>query len=178
MRTAIVTALVVFIASPALAENGPGKGGGGGGNHKNFATLNIVNQCDGAVAVTLNGQPAGTLEPGQSTGAQILAVTKGNHATATVGATLVGTPVSATNSARIRSGKSAIATITAPTPSSLAIGFSGEGLAKLGRETAVVLASGGGLMPLLWFGFLLARRPRRREELVDGQARAPASIPS
>jgi hypothetical protein len=60
--------------------------------------------------------------------------------------------------------KKTTATITAPTTSSLAISYSGPGLvAAHYRETGILFASSGGLLPLLGLAMWLGRPSRRRD---------------
>ena len=166
MRTTMLAVLILgLMTSPALAIR---HGGGGGGNVK-YATLNVVNNVDGAVDVSVNGEYVFTLEPLQNA-AYAVPIFKGNKANVALTATLTASPsVSATGSATIQSGGTATATITSPTSSTLAIAFSGSGLVgNFGREGGVMLASTGGLLPLLWMSFLLGRTPRRRDGFADG----------
>src|SRR5262249_46242801 len=99
---------------------------------------------------------------------------KGSKNTTSVAltATIEGTTISDTETASIKAGNKATATITCPTSSSISIAFSGGGLAKvvLNRDANVALASTGCLLPLLWLGFLLGRQPNRRKDVDDNTA--------
>jgi hypothetical protein len=177
MRTAILSALLLgLLTSPALALSGGGPGNGKP-KDKNTVTLVVDNACDGAVSVTGSTNVNsiigfGTLEPGES---RSYALSTGglDQLTVTLTATLVSSPsISATNSATLKVRRKATATITCPTPSSLAITFSGTGLVARFRESGVMLASSGGLMSLLWLSFLLGRAPRRRASPSGGVQQA------
>src|SRR5262249_53429098 len=147
MRTLALTTLVLALAaSPAWAI---------GGNQSYLkTTLKVVNDSDNAIVcyTSINSAPF-TLEPHGTTELSYL-VLKGakNTLSITLTATIEGTAISDTQTASIRSGNKATATITSPTSSSLSIVFSGSGLAKvaMSRDSSVALASSGGLMPLLW----------------------------
>ena len=162
MRTTLAMLLSVLLTSPAWAIT---HGGGGGGNNYVTTRLKVVNDSDNAVVVSANGGTPITLEP---KGSQEFTFTsfKGYTDTITVSltATIDGTTISDTESATIKVGNRATATITCPTSTSIAIAFSGGGLAKtaMARESRVMLASAGGLLPLLWLSVLLGGRPRRR----------------
>jgi hypothetical protein len=160
MRIATLTFLLVsLLSSSAWALPG---GGGKGGNTK-YAYLNIVNSADAAVDVSVNGGSPFSLEP-LETSSWAFRISNGNKIDVTLTAVLTASPsVTATRTATIQGGKTATATIASPTSSTLAITFSGQGLAaNFGRESGVMLASSGGLLPLVWFSFLLGRKPRRR----------------
>jgi len=175
MRTLALTTLVLVLAtSPAWAMPGGhgGGGGNGGGQQYTTTTLNVVNDSDNAVACHV-GDPGSTpiaLEPHGSTALSFLTV-KGakNVISVTLTATIDGTTISDTETASIKSGNKATATITCP-GSSISIAFSGGGLAKvaLSRDSSVALASTGCLLPLLALSFLLGRHPRRRESSQEG----------
>jgi hypothetical protein len=166
----LMAVFVAFVASPAWAIGG-GHGGGGGGNNNSYTTttLKIVNDSDNAVVCStgVSGAPF-TLEPQGSTELSFLTL-KGakNTISITLTATIEGTTISDSETATIKSGNKATATITSPTNSSISIAFSGGGLAKvaLSRDSSVMLASTGGLLPLLWLGCLLGRAPRWREDV-------------
>jgi len=169
MRTLALTTLVFALAaSPAWAIGGGGKGGGGGGQPYTTTTLKVVNDSDNAVVCTATNSSSSpfTLEPHSSTELSFLTLKRANDTfSVTLTATIEGTTISDTETASIKTGNKATATITCPTSSSIAIAFSGGGLAKvvLSRDSSVSLASVGGLLPLLWLGFLLGRQPRRRD---------------
>jgi len=167
MRMSLIAlALAGCMAIPTFVMGGHG---GGGGNNNKLATLTIENHADAAVEVSVNGDSPFILQPLETRG-RSFAPAKGNKADVTVSATVSGLPtISATESATIQAGKATIATITSPTSSTLAITFSGSGLfaAKISRESGVVLASSGGLLPLLWLSFLFGRAPRRRDPLIN-----------
>src|SRR5262245_30550152 len=158
MRIATMTVLfVVFIASPAWATIGHGHNGGGGGkDNTKYARLNITNNCDGPVSVSVNDSTPSTIEP-PATWELLFTPNKGNKVDVSVTATIPRTSISTTKTATLQAGKTATATITSPSSTSLEITFSGPGLlaSAAKRESAVVLASTGGLLPLLWLGFLL-----------------------
>jgi len=169
MRTTTLAVLILgLMASPTFAIHGGG-GGGNGGNNFKTATLNVVNNVDAAVDVCVNGRSPVTLEPLQTTAFGFV-INKSNKADVTLTASLTASPsISVTGNASIQGGKSATATITSPSSSTLAITFSGSGLVgNFGRDGGVMLASTGGLVPLLWLSFLLGRRPRRRESFEVG----------
>jgi hypothetical protein len=180
MRTFAMTTLVLALAtSPAWAIGGGGHGGGGGGNNSATTKLKVVNDSENAVMVIANGGTPITLEPN---GSQELSFTTSktftNTITVTLTATIEGTLISDTESASIKVGNRATATITAPTSSSLSIAFSGGGLAKVAvnRDSSVALASSGGLLPLLWLSILLGRQPRRRDNVADSAERTSDAI--
>jgi hypothetical protein len=167
MRFAILSAVMALplFANQASATythgggSGGGGGGGGGGGVK-FTSLTITNKCDGAIAVTINGSELATLEPRQSA-TYSQPAPKGSQVTLTVGATLVGTSVATSKTVVIKADGKATASITAPTASSLAIGLSGPGLvAGNYREGGILLASTGGLLPLLVLAALFGRPSR------------------
>ncbi len=167
MRFATLILLVLgLMTSSAWAENPPG--------HKprpktRPASVCVVNQVDGAILVRVNNGGIGetTLEPGASQTFNFLMA--GGWAEVTIDATLVGTGISASNSARTKPGQTLTATITSPTPATLAISLSNLVAALFSRESGVVLASTGGLAPLVLLGMLLGRRPRRRGEFAKDQ---------
>jgi len=166
MRTFTLTTLVLVLsATPAWAIGGHG----GGNNHVN-TTLKIVNDSDQAVVVSANGGSPSTLEPHGSQDITFNTFRSTDTIAVSLTATIEGTSFSDTESATIRSGNRATATITCATSTSLSIAFSGGGLAKvaLSRDSGVMLASSGGLLPLLWISVLLGRQPRRRESLIAG----------
>jgi hypothetical protein len=165
MRATTLTVLLIGLwTSPAWAIVGGHGHNGGGNNNTKYARLDITNSSDGPVSVSVNGSTPSTLEP-LATSELLFTASKGNKVEVTVTATIPGTAISTTKTATIQVGKTATATITSPSSTSLAITLSGPGLlaANTKRESAVVLASTGGLLPLLWLGFLLGGRPRRRE---------------
>jgi hypothetical protein len=164
MRIATLTlSLIGLMASPAWAIGGHGHNGGGNNNYK-FGYLDVDNQADGAVAVSINGGTPDVLEP-LTTGHYSLAIFKGNQIDVTVTASLVASPsIGVTKTITLQGGKTTTATVTSPTSSSLSLAVAGNGkTALIGRESGVMLASSGGLLPLVWLSFLLGRRPHRRE---------------
>src|SRR5262245_17060481 len=172
MRTTLLSILFLSLAvSPALAMGGGGKSGGP--KHSSTdARLKTVNDADAAVSVRLSsptGLLAGfTLEPKESL-TQYIPTSGSDAVSVTLTANLSdNSAVNVTRTATIQSGKTITATITSPNGSTLDIAFSGNGLvaALVNRDTSVALASSGGLLPLLWLGFLLGGRPRRRESLT------------
>jgi hypothetical protein len=178
MRSLTLTALFFALAaSPAWAIGG--HGGGGGGNNSATTKLKVVNDSENAVVVSANGGTPFTLEPN---GSQELSFatskTFTNTFTVTLTATIEGTSFSDTESASIKVGNRATATITAPTSSSLSIAFSGGGLAKvaMNRDSSVALASTGGLLPLLWLSCLFGRAPRRRDNVASSAERTSDAI--
>jgi apolipoprotein N-acyltransferase len=165
MRFATLTA-VLMVASLASQVSATVVGGGGGGGSPKYTSLKVINKCDGAVTVSVNGAILAALEPGESTSIS-LSIPKGGQDSVLVSATLVGTPISTSQSATLLGEKKATATITSPTVDSLAINFSGPGLvaANTHREATIVLASTGGLLPALAIAMLLGR-PWRKRNLV------------
>jgi hypothetical protein len=167
MRPAILTLFCFVLLAGSASANGPVNVGRG--------TVRVVNNVDGAVLVRVNNDGASevTLEPGASASFSVAGVNP-SSAQVTVKAKLVGTMISTSSSTYVRPGQTVVATVTAPTLKSLAINFStfvagqqyqvGETKtvngALLGRESGVVLASGGGLVSLLLLGFFLGRAPR------------------
>jgi hypothetical protein len=173
MRTTALTLMFLgLLATPTFAITH----GGGGGKNK-YTALNAVNNADAAVDVSVNGGYPVTLEPLQAYAFNFY-IDTGNKIAVTVTASLTASPqVSATGSASLQSGKNATATITSPTPSTLAIAFDGASgkSARLGRESGVMLASSGGLLPLLWLGFLLGGKPRRNKSSLAVEAHGGCS---
>ena len=162
MRTMTLTVLLVsLIVTPAWASVG-----GHGGNNLATTKLKIVNDSDNAIEVTVNGGFPIVLEPKGSQEIPFSSAKGIETITVALTATIAGTSFSDTQSATIKTGNRATAKITCPTSTSVAIAFSGGGLAKvaLHRESRVMLASVGGLLPLLWLGALLGGRPRRRDQ--------------
>jgi hypothetical protein len=163
MRTVTLTALLVaLLASPVWATGG-GHGGNGSNNYTK-TTLKVVNDCDHAVVVSANGGSPITLEPNGSQDLSFLTYKGLDAITVALTATIEGTSNSDTESATIRAGNRATATITCPTSTSLAIAFSGGGLAKVvfSRDAGVSLASAGAFLPLWWLASLLGCPSRRR----------------
>jgi len=119
MRTFVLTlCLVVLTASPGAAF---ARRGGGGNINLRLGTLRITNQCDDAVAVSVNGGTAVTLEPGASTTRLFGFATSVNPSTETVQASLVSDPsVSASKKCTVRVGKTTNVGITS------SIGRSGQ----------------------------------------------------
>jgi len=167
---------LTLAASPAWALGGHGGGGGGGGNAK-LATLILTNQCDGAVSVVVTYEFGSTgtitLEPLETTSLNFnpsFSSSDKNKVSVTVNASLVNSPsITASGTATLATGKSTKATISSPTSSTLAVTFSAVNgkTAQLRRESGVMAASAGGLLPLLWLSFALGRTPRRREDHPD-----------
>src|SRR5262249_16472348 len=122
------------------------------------------NQCDDAVAVTVNGGTVITLEPGASTD-QNFFLPKGSSVTPSVTASLSSDPtVTTTAQCTVSSGKTTKVQIT-NSPSggqgSLSITSKSPGNASLSREARVVFCSAGVLSILLWLGSRLGRAPRQ-----------------
>jgi hypothetical protein len=153
-RAFFFVSIVVLSASQAFAIGNPPPPPAPPG------VLQIFNNCDGAVEVSVDGSAPFVMEPlGQATygydgGKRSLKVT--------VSATLVGTSLRAAKSFTLQSGKTVVATIaTNAAGTRLTISAAGAGKLALNRESAVVLASSGGLLPLLLLGWLLGGAPRR-----------------
>ena len=166
MRSTVFVVLVFGIAaSPAWAL--PGGHGNGGGNKPSFATLRVVNDCEHAVDFSLDGAPQPTLAPLEvrSLGFSV----SGSKSDMTVTASLVDYPAASdSESAALQTGKTTTATITCTTDGSptlsIAVSRPGQKVAlRAGRESSVMLASTGGLLPLLLIGYMLGRAPRLRE---------------
>jgi hypothetical protein len=159
MRTFTLALLLLALsASPAWAEGSKG----GGGNNRKLTTLRVVNQCDGAVVVSFpNPDSAVTLEYQQSQDYRFF-IASGKKLDETLTATLVGTSISASKTITLQGGKDVTATVTCPTSSTLDITVTGGLASLLNRESGVMLASTGALLPLLWLGFLLGRQPSRK----------------
>jgi hypothetical protein len=117
-----LSVLILGLASSAAFAQFPG----GGPGNRTYPRLNVINNCDGAVVVTLNGREWTTLEPAQSFTVQYI-VSSEKGIDVTVGATLVGTSISDTETTTLIAGKTTTATITCPTSTSLAITFSLNG---------------------------------------------------
>src|SRR5262245_12483293 len=172
MRSAIAMALCLgFVTNVSWAGHGHNGGGGGsGGGTPKVARLTVVNHTDEAVTVVVNSGLPFTLEPEEARGVSITVI-KGNDTFVKVEAYLAATPaISASGTATILAEKAAIASISSPTSSTLAVSFSGAiKSAHLARESGVALATTGGLLPLLWLAHLMARVPRRRSSLENGR---------
>jgi hypothetical protein len=153
--------IAAFIVSPAIAL--AGHGGGGGNQKPNVGTLHVTNQCDDAVAVTVNGGTATTLEPGASTDLTFFVV-KGSSVTPIVTASLVSDPTVTTSAqCSVTQGKTTKVSITSSTSggqTALSIGSKSPGNAMLSREARVAFCSMGVLSILLWLGTRLGRAPR------------------
>jgi len=161
MRRSILGLFVAALTvSPAVALAGHG---GGGGQKPNLGTLHVTNQCDDAVAVTVNDGPATTLEPGASMD-QTLFAFKGGSATPSVTASLVSDPTVTTSAqCSVNQGKTTKVTITSSTSGGqivLSISSKSPGNASVSREARVAFCSMGVLSVLLWISTRLGRAPR------------------
>jgi hypothetical protein len=179
MRTATLTFLFMSLLSGSAWGITVGHGGGGNKINYQYARLDVVNQADGAVAVSVNGGPPVSLEPLAEQRYAFL-LFSGNKLDVTVSASLVAAPsISVTKTVTLQVNKLVTATITSPTSSSLAITVSAPD--KIGshfsRESGVMLASTGGLLPLLWLSFVLGRSPRRRRPSLRDGALAAVNRP-
>jgi len=166
MRTTLLTVLVFgLMTAPALAITK-----GGGPNYK-YGFLSVINQCDGAVVVTVDDGDPVTLEPGQATNASFRF--KSSQISVPISAYLTATPsVSANDTCKVYGGSNTVATITSD-GSTLTITCPKPSTAAITRESGVMLASAGGLIPLLWLAAFLGRPTRRRLLAGDDQLAAP-----
>jgi hypothetical protein len=134
------------------------------GNHRQtFAYLSVVNQADAAVSVKVNASVPVVLEPLASKTYAFAAT--GGQINVTITATLVdSTSVTASKKFALLNGDTA--TISSPTPSSLAITVKEPIIvvSNRSRESRVAAASAGGLLPLLLVSCLLGRSPRKRKQ--------------
>jgi hypothetical protein len=163
MRTAILTAVAfAFTASQAWAIGGHGNGNGGG---YKTGTLRVVNDSQLDLEVSINSSAFEALEPG---GVIERLIIVSNKSEATVAARLLAAPgIGDTKTASLAANKTTVATISA-TSSAVSIAVAKPAnIARVMREAGVALASSGGLLPLLWLGMLLGRRPPAR----NGQSR-------
>src|SRR5262245_36987085 len=161
MRTSILGLFIAALTvSPAVALAGHG---GGGGQKPNVGTLHVTNQCDDAVAVTVNGGTATTLEPGASMD-QTFFVLKGDSVTPNVTASLVSdSTVTTSAQCSVTQGKTTKVSITSSSSGGqivLSITSKSPGNASLSREAQVMFCSMGILSILLWLGTRLGRAPR------------------
>src|SRR5262245_46972562 len=156
MRTALLSAVLLALTTqPALAFHG-----GGGGNNSKYGIIRVVNSSDQEVEVAVN---SGEFYPVQPNGGfQQFTIYSPNKADPTVSARLPGIPESLTSQiAAVQANKTTVATVSvAGSTVSIAVGKPGQ-VAKLLREAGVALASGSGLLPLLYLGVLLGRRPAK-----------------
>jgi len=133
------------------------------GNHRQtYAYLSVVNQADAAVSVKVNASVPVVLEPLASKTYPFAAT--GGQTNVTITATLVGsTSVTATKKFSLLNGD--MATISSPTPSTLAITVTPPSILvfRSGQDSGVAAASAGGLLPLLGLSCLLGRSPRKRK---------------
>ena len=162
MRTYILsTVILALAATPAFAIIGGGHGNGGGGPDTKYAFLNVVNGSDTGVEVSIDGGAFVALEPGEGAPATYVASKK---LEATITARLLSAPgISSTATAQLQANKTTVATVSASSSAvSIAVARPGN-VARHIREAGVALASTGGLLPLLWLGLLLGRRPQRRQ---------------
>src|SRR5262245_19600562 len=160
MRTAILASmLMILLVRPALAFHGH-KGNGGNGPDAKDAFLNVVNGSEAGVEVSIDGGAFVPLEPGEVASAIYPATRKSE---VTVTARLLSAPgISSTATAPLQANKTTVATVSASS-SAVSISVDKPGnVARHLREAGVALASTGGLLPLLWLGMLLGRRPRCR----------------
>ena len=153
--------IVALTVSPAVTL--AGHGGGGGNQKPNLGTLHVTNQCDDAVAVTVNGGTATPLEPGASID-QTFFVLKGDSVTPSVTASLVSDPTVTTSAqCSVTQGKTTKVSITSSSSGGqivLSITSKSPGNASLSREARVMFCSMGVLSILLWLGTRLGRCPR------------------
>jgi hypothetical protein len=153
--------IAALTVSPAVAL--AGHGGGGGNQKPNLGTLHVTNQCDDAVAVTVNGGTATPLEPGASID-QTFFVLKGDSVTPSVTASLVSDPTVTTSAqCSVTQGKTTKVSITSSSSGGqivLSITSKSPGNASLSREARVMFCSMGVLSILLWLGTRLGRCPR------------------
>ena len=169
MRTALLTAVLLALSTqPAFAIiGGPGHGGGNNKGPK-IGTLKVVNSSDQEVEVAvITGDFVSVLPDGGFHEFTFFASSKTD---VTVSARLPGVPESVTSAtAALQANKTTVATVSvAGQAVSITVGKPGN-VAKLLREAGVALASSGGLLPLLWLGMLLGRRPLRREPRANGE---------
>jgi hypothetical protein len=162
MRTYILsTAILALAATPAFATIGDGHGNG---PKSKTARIRVVNSSELGIEVSINGDPFNAVEPG---GFVEGAMSVSSKSEATVTARLLGAPaISAIGTGAVQANKTTVASVSATT-AGVSVSFSKPGqVAKFAREAGVALASTGGLLPLLWLGMLLGRRPQRRQRLA------------
>src|SRR5262245_58753377 len=161
MRTAtLASILITLLAQPVMAM----PGGGGKGPPPKYAYLNVVNGSDTDVEVSINSGDFVPLEPGEGVSATFFA---SNKLEATITARLLSAPgISNTATSPLQANKTTVATVSASS-SAVSISVDKPGsVARHLREAGVALASTGGLLPLLWLGLLLGRRPARRNQVT------------
>jgi len=126
------------------------------------ASVKVVNQSDHAIEVSFNGGAPLAVEPGGN----VVKFFLPSLGTVTVHAHVLGSPtVGDTKKAQLLVGRTTLVNATtnaSATSLTLTALKPGAVAANSHRETGVLLASGGGLMPLLCLGILLGRRPARR----------------
>jgi hypothetical protein len=133
-------------------------------------TLTVVNDCDEAVAVRVNGGASRILEPaGQSSFQVPLGIVTSRSVP--VHAELVSDPaVFADKDCKVVVRETTAARVSARSRHhkiTLKISAGQPGVALLTREAGVMLCSGGGLGVLLMLSIVLGRGPRRRVFLVE-----------